>query len=82
MGVLFGTIIKVLLQVLAGVGVGKVIDKVAADKVPGYEKMEPGLAPWESGFKPLKLVFLVVSFIIGGMVLAFVAKKFKIRILK
>jgi len=82
MGVLLGTIVKVLLQVLAGVGVGKVIDKVAADKVPGYVPIEPGLAPWESGFKPMKLVFLVISFVIGGIILAFVAKKFKIRILK
>jgi hypothetical protein len=82
MGALLGTIIKVLLQVLAGVGVGKVIDKVAADKVPGYERMEPGLAPWESGFKPIKLIFLVISFVIGGIILAFVAKKFRIRILR
>ena len=82
MGALFGVIIKGLLTVLAGVGVGKVIDKVAADKVPGYVPIEPGLAPWETGFKPMKLVFLVISFIIGGLVLAFVAKKFKIRILK
>ena len=82
MGALLGTIIKGLLQVLAGVGVGKVIDKFAADKVPGYEKMEPGLAPWETGFKPMKLIFLVVSFVLGGIVLAFIAKKFKIRILK
>jgi hypothetical protein len=82
MGALLGTIIKVLLQVLAGVGVGKVIDKVAADKVPNYEPMEPGLAPWESGFKPMKLIFLVISFVLGGIVLGFIAKKFKIRILK
>lgn len=82
MGALIGTIIKVLLQVLAGVGVGKVIDKVAADKVPGYVPIEPGLAPWESGFKPMKLLFLVICFVIGGIIVAFIAKKLKIRILK
>lgn len=80
MGALFGTIVKVLLQVLAGVGVGKVIDKVAADKIPNYEPMEPGLAPWERGFKPMKLVFLVISFVLGGIVLAFVAKALKIKL--
>ena len=82
MGPLIGVIIKTILYIFTGVGVGKVLDKIVADKVPGYEPIEPGLAPWESGFKPVKLIFLVISFVIGGIVLAFVAKKFKIRILK
>jgi hypothetical protein len=82
MGALVGTIIKTLLQVLAGVGVGKFLDKTVADKVPGYEPIEPGLAPWEPGFKPMKLVFLVISFVLGGIVLAFIAKKLHLRILK
>ncbi len=82
MSILIRTIINTLLKVLAGVGVGKAMDKIAADKVPGYVPMEPGLAPWEPGFKPMKLVFLVISFVLGGIILAFVAKKFKIKILK
>ena len=82
MSILVKLIIGTALKVLAGVGVGKFLDKVAADKVPGYEPMEPGLAPWEKGFKPIKLIFLIISFVLGGIVLAFVAKKLKIRILK
>ena len=82
MSILIRTIISGLLKVLAGVGVAGIMDKVVADKVPGYVPMEPGLAPWEPGFKPMKLVSLVISFVLGGIVLAFVAKKFKIRILK
>jgi len=82
MGALIGSFIRTLVQVLAGVGVGKFLDKVASDKVPGYEPIEPGLAPWESGFKPMKLIFLVISFVIGGLVIAFIAKKLNIRILK
>jgi len=83
MGALIPTIIKVALQLLAGVGIGSVIDKVAADKVPGYVQVSPpDMIPWKREFKPIKLLFTAIAFVIGGIVLAFIAKKFKIRILK
>jgi len=81
MGALIGQFIKIALQILAGVGIGKLVDKVAADKVPNYEPVSIGLFPGE-GFKPLKLVFTVVAFAIGAMVLIFVGRKFKIKLLK
>jgi len=82
MGALLGSVIRVLLQVLAGVGVGHVLDKVAADKVPNYESPLKDVTPWRAEFKPMKLVFTIVAFVLGSIVLAFIAKKFKIRILK
>jgi hypothetical protein len=82
MGALVQLILKGVAYVLMGVGVGKILDKTVADKVPGYEPIEPGLAPWEPGFKPVKLIFLVISFVLGGIVLAFLAKKLHLRILK
>ena len=83
MGALIPTIIRVALQLLAEIGIGSVIDKVAADKVPGYVPVsQDDVLPWKPGFKPIKLLFTVIAFVVGGIVLAFVAKKFKIRILK
>lgn len=81
MGIIIGSIIRIALQVLAGVGIGKVIDKIAADKVPNYVPVTEGLVPG-TGFQPMKLVFTVVAFVIGAMVLIFVGKKLKIKILK
>ena len=83
MGALIPTIIKIAIQLLAGIGIGSVIDKVAADKVPGYVNIAPDdMVPWKPGFKPIKLLFTVVAFIIGGIILGFLAKKFKIKLLK
>lgn len=83
MGALLGTFVRVALQVLAGVGIGHVVDKVAADKMPGYEKPMPDdIAPWSPGFKPIKLGLTVVVFALAALVIGFVAKKFHIRILK
>jgi len=84
MGALLAQIIKVALQVLAGVGIGSVLDKVAADKVPGYVSgnLPSDAVPWEAGFKPMRLVGIVIPLVIAGMMIAFIAKKFRIKLLK
>jgi hypothetical protein len=82
MGALLGTFIKIALQVLAGVGIGSVLDKFAADKVPNYEPVAQDLTPGKVGFKPMKLVFTIVAIAIGSVVLVFIGKKMKIKILR
>lgn len=79
---LIQAILKAAVYLLGGVGVGHILDKVAADKVPNYESPLKDVTPWRSEFRPMKLVFTIVAFVLGSIVLAFVAKKFKIRILK
>lgn len=82
MGALVSSFIRIALQVLAGVGIGSLVDKVAADKVPDYQPVTTGLVPGKAGFNPMKLVFFVGAFVVGAMLLMFVGKKLKIKILK
>lgn len=82
MGALLGNLIKIALQVLAGVGIGSVLDKVAADKVPNYQPVAEDLTPGKPGFKPMKLVFTIVAIAIGATVLLFIGKKMRIKLLK
>jgi hypothetical protein len=83
MSALIGTIIRTLITLFAGMGISDVVGKVAADKIPQYEPpFSEGVAPWKAGFKPVKLVLLIVALIVGGIIVKFIATKFKIRILK
>lgn len=82
MGAIVAQFLKFIAYSLAGLGVGKILDKVVADKVPDYEPVTEGLIPGSVGFKPLKLVFTVVALVLGAMILVFVSKKLKIKFLK
>jgi len=82
MGALLSSFIKVALQVLAGVGIGSVLDKVAADKIPNYQPVSEDITPGRVGFKPIKLLFTIIAIVIGVMVLRFIGKRFRIPLLK
>jgi len=82
MSPLFRAIVKTLITLFAGVGTGAVLDKVAADKLPSYESGTTDLVPGKSGFKPMKLLYLAAAFIVGGILVYFIGKKMKIKILK
>jgi hypothetical protein len=74
MGAIFRVIMTLATTLLAGVGAGEVLDKVAADKVPTYEN------PYkENG----KYNFTKLAWMVGLMALgAFVARKiFKKKII-
>jgi hypothetical protein len=67
--------IPLILQVLAGVGVGEVLDKFAADKLPA----SPG-EPISPGFgNTKKLLWFVISMVAGAIVFRFIASKLKIK---
>jgi hypothetical protein len=82
MSALIKIIVQTALTLLAGVGVGELADKVAADKLPQYESVMPDLLPGKTGFKPMKLVYTVLFMALGGFIVAFIAKKANIKILK
>ena len=92
MGALLRVIIKTAIQLLAGVGVGAILDKVAADKLPGYPKgspihLEPVLDPegnptGETQFSLRKVLYFLGAGIIGVFLIRFIAKKMNITILK
>lgn len=67
-----GTILRILLQVLAGVGAAELADKFLPDKVPGYEPVSPGL---RLGKK--LLIFLGVMGA-GGLAWNFINRKFHV----
>ena len=73
MGVIITRVLAALIPILAGLGVGKVLDKTAADKLPGYEP---------HGLTGNKLLWFVVSAIAGTLLLKFLGKKLNIKILK
>jgi hypothetical protein len=78
MGAIVINFIKIALQVLAGVGIGKLADKVAPDKVPTY----PASGVHEPGFDVPKIAWLVVTMALGAILLKLVGKRLKINILK
>jgi len=67
-----GTIFRVLLQVLAGVGVAELADKILPSKVSGYEPVSPGLRLGR------KLVFFLGTMGAGALAWNFVNRKFHI----
>lgn len=75
---MFINLLKIALQILAGVGVAKISDKVVADKVPGYEPVNP----IGTGLNITKIAFFVGSMVIGALVTKWLGKKFNIKLLK
>lgn len=75
---MWGIALRTILQVLAGVGVAKISDKVAADKVPNYQPV----SPISGGINPTKILFFVGSMVIGALVTKWIGKKFNIKLLK
>lgn len=71
-------IVKVALQLLAGVGIGAVMDKVAADKLPSYPA--GGVTPKDEAGKIhfTKIIYWLVAGVIGALAWNVIAKKFKI----
>lgn len=64
-------IMKIILQLLAGVGIASAMDKFLPDKVSGYEEVSPG-------FKPRKLLFFALAFGGGALLWNFLNRKFHI----
>jgi len=70
---------KLAIQILAGVGLGELADKVLPEKVPTYptdSKVFPGLAAIP------KLLWFVGIFVLAGVLLKWIGKKMRISILK
>jgi len=80
MGALISRIIPVLLQLLAGVGIGAAMDKVAADKLPQYPPGGVNPATDDKGnFNFPKLFYFIAAGLIGAFVWRIVARKLKIK---
>lgn len=73
---MFGVILRALVPILAGLGVGKILDKTAADKLPQYP--EGGIS---SGFETKKIIWFAVATVIGTMLIKFISRKTRIKIL-
>jgi len=65
------TIFRVLIQLLAGVGIAEFMDKFLPGKAPQYTSVSPG-------FKPMKLAYFLGAFGIGAVAWNFVNRKFHI----
>lgn len=74
---MFNIILRALIPILAGIGVGKVADKVAADKLPSYPA--EGVA---TGFTMNKILWFVVSAVVGTIAVKFIGKQLNIKLLK
>jgi hypothetical protein len=78
MGALLGSIIRVALQVLAGVGIGHFADKLAADKLPAYPAGGVNI-----GFANIpRLVWIIIFFVAAFLMVRYVGKILKIKLLK
>jgi hypothetical protein len=71
------TIIKTLITVFSGLGIGKLLDKFAADKVPEYPP--EGVV---SGLSLKKMIFFAIAAVVGTILVKFLGKKLNIKILK
>jgi len=65
------TVLRTILQLLAGVGIAEFMDKLLPGKVSNYEKVSPG-------FQPRKLLFFAAAFGGGALIWNFVNRKFHI----
>lgn len=70
-------ILRIVAQVLAGVGVAKLADKVAPDKIPGYPA--EGVA---GGLNGKKLVLFAAAVTAGVILVKKIGKMLNIKILK
>lgn len=65
------TVLRVVLQLLAGVGIAEFMDKIFPSKISGYEPISPG-------FRPRKLLFFALAFGGGAIAWNFLNRKFHI----
>lgn len=80
MGALLGSAARIIIQLLAGVGVAGVMDKFASDKLPSYPKEGISQANDASGnFHLPKLVYVIAAGVIGTLLLRFIGKKLRIK---
>lgn len=80
MGTILSKLFPVVLQLLAGVGIGAAMDKVAADKLPSYPK--DGVNPVSDGaggFNIPKLAYFILAGVLGTIVYRYITKKFRIN---
>lgn len=75
---MFTAILRLILPLLAGVGISDMLDKFVKDKVPATIYPEP-VSP---GFRLPKLLWLIGAFVIGFLIVRFIGKKLNIKILK
>jgi hypothetical protein len=74
-------IIEILIKLFAGIGIGAMVDKVAADKLPAYPKSGINPATDDNGnFSMPKLLYFLAAGVIGALVWKFVSRKLKIRL--
>ncbi len=73
---LLGRVVSVLITVLSGVGVSKVLDKVAADKIPNYENPYTD----EQGVNWKRIIWTVITVAVGTLIAAFVVKKLRLKL--
>ena len=68
--------IPTLISILAGVGVGEVVDKVAADKIPNYQNpyKDEGAINWR------RVIWTVITVAVGTIIAAMVVKKLRLRL--
>lgn len=68
---------RIVLHVFAGVGVGEFMDKFVKPKVPEYytENISPG-------FKPGKLIWFIAAFVLAFMLLKWVGRKLKFKLVR
>ena len=78
MGALLQLILRVGSYVLAGVGIGEVLDKVVKPKVPATYYPEPiGI-----GYRVPRILWIIGAFVLGVWLVRFLGKKLQIKILK
>lgn len=75
---MFATFLRIALQVLAGVGVGKLADKVAPDKIPTY----PAEGVQTPGFNVPKIAWFIITMVIGAIITKWLGRKLNIKLLK
>ena len=73
---LFARIIPVFITVLSGVGVSKVLDKVAADKIPNY------VNPYtdEEGINWKRVIWTAITVAVGTILAAFIVRKLRLKL--
>lgn len=83
MGSIVSVIFRTALSLLAGVGVGSLVDKVAADKVPSYPAggaVAPILKDATGGIDIKKVAWFVGVTAVGAFVASKILKMFKIKL--
>lgn len=65
------TILRVMLKLLAGVGIATAMDKFLPGKAPNYEPVSPG-------FKPFKILYFLIAFAGGSLAWNWINRKFHI----